>query len=172
MATAPNDITIRPITLRDAEGAAGIYNHYIENTVVTFEENPVSPQDFSRRIGDVLSASLPWLVAEQNGNILGYAYATPWKQRSAYRFSAETTIYLHHTSGGQGIGSRLYDALLPMLRQRGIHAVMGGIALPNSASVALHEKFGFRKVAHFEQTGFKFGRWVDVGYWQCILGEV
>lgn len=162
---------IRTATPQDAEAIAGIYNHYIENTVVTFEEEPVSPQDFSRRIGDVLSASLPWLVAEQDGTILGYAYATPWKQRSAYRFSAEATIYLQHTSGGQGIGSRLYGALLPMLRQRGIHAVMGGIALPNSASVALHEKFGFRKVAHFEETGFKFGRWVDVGYWECILGK-
>lgn len=167
-----SSIIIRNATPQDAEGIAGIYNHYIENTVITFEEEPVSPNDFAKRIGDVLSASLPWLVAEQDGTILGYAYATPWKQRAAYRFSAEATIYLHPASGGQGIGSRLYGELLPTLQQRGIHAVMGGIALPNSASVALHEKFGFRKVAHFEEVGFKFGRWVDVGYWECVLGGV
>lgn len=163
------EIVTRHATAHDAGGMADIYNHYITNTVVTFEEELVSPSDFARRIEEVQSKSFPWLVAEQNGGIIGYAYAAPWKNRAAYQFSAEATIYLHPAHGGRGIGSRLYGTLFPILRDRGIHAVMGGIALPNDASVALHEKFGFRKVAHFNEVGFKFGRWVDVGYWQCII---
>ncbi len=125
--------------------------------------------EMARRIEDVQSASLPWLVAEEGSQILGYAYATQWRARSAYRFSVEITVYLAPEYTGRGIGSKLYGQLFPILQARGIHAVMGGIALPNEASVALHEKFGLRKVAHFEQVGFKFNQWIDVGYWQRML---
>lgn len=161
--------TIRAVAPADAAGIAAIYNHYVAQTVVTFEEEPVSAAEIARRIEDVRSAALPWLVAEQAGRVLGYAYATKWRTRSAYRCSAEITIYLGPDDAGRGIGSRLYAELFRLLKARGIHAAMAGIALPNEASVALHEKFGMRKVAQFQEVGFKLGRWVDVGYWQRIL---
>jgi L-amino acid N-acyltransferase YncA len=167
--TTREGMTIRAATLSDAAAIADIYNHYVKETVVTFEEGPVSAAEIARRIEEVQSASLPWLVAEEGPDVAGYAYATRWKARSGYRFSAEITVYLAPGRAGQGIGSKLYSELFPLLQARGIHAVMGGIALPNKASVALHEKFGLRKVAHFEQVGFKFDRWIDVGYWQRTL---
>jgi len=117
----------------------------------------------------VQSASLPWLVAERRGEVLGYAYASRWHARAAYRFSTEITVYLDHGQTRRGIGSRLYGELFPMLRAREIHAVLAVIALPGEASVALHEKVGFSKVGHFKDVGFKFGRWIDVGYWQLIF---
>jgi len=117
----------------------------------------------------VQAVSLSWFVAERAGEVVGYSYATSWRPRAAYRHSAETTVYLAPGEAGRGIGSALYQYLISALSDQQIHAIIGGIALPNPASVALHEKFGFHKVAHFEQVGFKLGRWVDVGYWQRIL---
>jgi phosphinothricin acetyltransferase len=160
---------IRAATGADAGAVAEIYNHYIANTVVTFEEEVLPAAEIARRIETVQSASLPWLVAELGGQVAGYAYAGKWHARSAYRFSAEITVYLAPAQVGRGLGSKLYGELFPMLRDRGIHAVIGGIALPNEASVALHEKFGLEKVAHYAEVGFKFDRWIDVGYWQRIL---
>ena len=162
-------IKIRPADDRDAESIATIYNFYVAQSAVTFEEEPVSVGEIARRISEVQLASLPWLAAEKDGQVLGYAYATPWKSRSAYRFSVEITIYLADGQGGRGIGSALYAELFALLKARGIHAVIGGIALPNGASVALQEKFGMSKVAHFKEVGFKFGRWIDVGYWELEL---
>jgi phosphinothricin acetyltransferase len=162
-------ITVRAVTPADAGAVAAIYNHYVLETVVTFEEEPVTSDEMSRRIDEVRAASLPWFVAEHDGAMAGYAYASRWRTRSAYRFSSEVTVYLAPEQGRRGIGSALYAELLSALRGSGLHAAIGGIALPNAASVALHEKFGFKKVAHFEQTGFKFNRWIDVGYWQLIL---
>jgi L-amino acid N-acyltransferase YncA len=169
MADVDPDPIVRPATAADAEAVAGIYNHYVAHTIVTFEEEAVAAAEMARRMEDVRADALPWLVAERDGAIVGYAYATKWRVRRAYRFSAEVTVYLAPGEGGRGTGSRLYTHLLAELGARKIHAVMGGIALPNDASIALHEKFGFRKVAHFEQTGFKFDRWIDVGYWELIL---
>jgi L-amino acid N-acyltransferase YncA len=169
MADVDPDPIVRPATAADAEAVAGIYNHYVAHTIVTFEEEAVAAAEMARRMEDVRADALPWLVAERDGAIVGYAYATKWRVRRAYRFSAEVTVYLAPGEGGRGAGSRLYTHLLAELGARKIHAVMGGIALPNDASIALHEKFGFRKVAHFEQTGFKFDRWIDVGYWELIL---
>ncbi|HEU4521105.1 MAG TPA: arsinothricin resistance N-acetyltransferase ArsN1 family B [Thermoanaerobaculia bacterium] len=164
-----NETILRAATLSDAPAIAAIYNHYIRETIVTFEEKPVSGADFKRRIDEVFAASFPWLVAADGAGIAGYAYATPWKPRSGYRYSAEVTVYLAPDRGRRGVGTLLYSELFRLLEERGTHAVMGGIALPNQASIALHEKFGMRKVAHFEAVGFKFGRWIDVGYWQRIL---
>lgn len=161
--------TVRAAGLTDAESIAAIYNHYVANTVVTFEEEEVSAAEMERRIHDVWSSSLPWLVAEEAGRIRGYAYATRWRARAAYRFSVEVTVYLAADHGGRGIGTKLYGELFPLLHARSLHAIIGGIALPNDASVALHEKFGMRKVAQFQEVGFKLGRWVDVGYWQRTL---
>lgn len=163
------DATVRMATVADAESMIAIYNHYVEETVVTFEEQRVSAEDMAQRIADVRSASLPWLVAERADQLLGYAYATKWRARSAYRFSSEITVYVAPEQIGRGLGSQLYGALFPRLAACGLHAVMGGIALPNAASIALHEKFGLKKVAHFSEVGLKFGRWIDVGYWQGTL---
>ncbi|MGH9200362.1 MAG: arsinothricin resistance N-acetyltransferase ArsN1 family B [Vicinamibacterales bacterium] len=155
----------------DAAVIADIYNYYVTDTIVTFEEEPVAAAEIARRIEEVQSASLPWLVAAQRDQVVGYAYATPWRTRFGYRFSAEITVYVDREHGGRGIGSQLYGQLFPMLEARSIHAVMAGIALPNEASVALHEKFGLRKVAHFGEVGIKFNRWIDVGYWQRTWGR-
>jgi L-amino acid N-acyltransferase YncA len=160
---------IRPVELSDAVAITAIYNSYITETVITFEEAPIDSEEMARRIEDVRSTSLPWLVAEENGRVVGYAYAAPWKVRAAYRFSVEITIYLAPDNVGRGIGSLLYSRLISSLQTLGAHAVIGGIALPNEASVALHERFGFQKVAHFQQVGFKFNRWIDVAYWERIL---
>ncbi len=161
--------SLRPASASDAEALARIYNYYIQNTVITFEEEPVSAQTMTTRVADVQNASLPWLVAEIDGAVVGYAYASKWKVRSAYRYSVETTIYLEQGREGQGLGTRLYSELLRILRGQGIHAAIGGAALPNEASVALHEKLGFERVATFRQVGFKHQKWVDVAYWQILL---
>jgi L-amino acid N-acyltransferase YncA len=161
--------TVRAAAPKDADAVAAIYNYFVLRTIVTFEEEPVSPAEIARRMEEVRTASLPWLVAERTGAVEGYAYATAWRPRRGYRYSTEVTVYVAPGEGGRGIGSVLYAELIPALQARGIHAALGGIALPNDASVALHEKFGFKKVAHFEQVGVKFDRWIDVGYWQRIL---
>ena len=171
MSRPTEPLAVRPATADDAEAIVTIYNHYIAHTTATFEESAISADEMWRRMQDVQDAAFPWLVAEEQQHVVGYAYATRWRTRSGYRFSAEVTVYLAPESGGRGVGSALYAALFPLLRARGVHAVMGGIALPNDASIALHEKFGMRKVAHFDQVGFKFAKWVDVGYWQAILVE-
>jgi phosphinothricin acetyltransferase len=162
-------LEIRAAAVSDAALVANIYNHYVKETVITFEEEPVATAEMVRRIEEATSASLPWLVAKQGHMVVGYACATPWKNRSAYRFSTEITVYLAPAHTRRGIGTQLYAELFSVLRANGIHAVMGCIALPNDASIALHEKLGLKKVAHFHQVGFKFDRWVDVGYWQRIL---
>ncbi len=161
-------IMIRHARPEDAAQICDIYNHYVRETVVTFEESPVSATEMAQRIADT-STRLPWLVWEEGGAILGYAYASPWKARAAYRHSVEASIYLPPHATGRGIGTSLYKALIEDVRARGMHAVIGGAALPNPASVALHERLGFEKVAQFRQVGFKFGKWVDVAYWQFVL---
>ncbi|MGE0440040.1 MAG: arsinothricin resistance N-acetyltransferase ArsN1 family B [Gemmatimonadales bacterium] len=160
---------IRAAVAADAPALAAIYNHYVTTTVVTFEEAPVTGEEMAGRLGGIAAAALPWFVAEAEGRVAGYTYASPWRSRFGYRFSTETTVYVAPGFERRGIGAALYAALLPALRERGMHSAIGGIALPNPASVALHEKLGFRPVAHFVEVGFKFGRWHDVGYWQRPL---
>jgi len=159
---------IRPAATADAAAIAEIYNHYVLHTPVTFEEEPVSSEQIRARMADI-QAAYPWLVYEQRGSIEGYAYAGKWHSRCAYRNSVETTVYLDSAKLGKGIGSQLYGELIRMLRSAGLHVAVGGIALPNASSVALHEKLGFVKVAHFKEVGWKYGRWIDVGYWQLML---
>jgi len=160
---------IRSAQTADADAITRIYNHYIEHSTATFAEEPVTAAEIVRRIERVLADGLPWLVAEDAGQVVGYTYATKWRERTAYRFSVECTVYLDPERKGRGVGSQLYQELLSVLRARGVHSVIGGIALPNDESIALHEKFGFQKTAHFKEVGFKFGRWVDVAYWQRLL---
>lgn len=159
---------IRPATSDDARAIASIYNHYVSDTVITFEETPVKPAEMARRIHAVIPG-LPWYALERDGRVAGYACASAWRQRSAYRFSVETTIYLDARVAGQGLGLELYRVLLDDLRRRGLHMAFGVIALPNPASVALHERCGFTQAGQLSEAGWKFDRWVDVGYWQLML---
>jgi len=165
----PDEVFVRDAVAADAEAMARIYNYYVNQTIVTFEEKAISSSEICQRLQEVQSSSLPWLVAKRGGKIVGYAYASRWKGRCAYRFSTEVTVYVAPVDTGHGIGSMLYGQLLPALKENDIHTAIGGIALPNEASVALHEKFGFTKVAHFREVGFKFKRRIDVGYWQSLL---
>lgn len=160
--------TIRAATPDDAGAICAIYNHYVAETVVTFEETPVAVAEMARRIAETLDR-FPWLVAERDGAVAGYAYASTWKRRAAYRYSVETTVYLQPDATRRGYGYALYARLIEELRRGGLHGAIGGIALPNPASVRLHEKLGFAKIGHFREVGFKLGRWVDVGYWELLL---
>jgi phosphinothricin acetyltransferase len=162
---------LRPASTADAAAIRAIYDYYIATTTISFEEDAVTEQDMAQRITDVGSAGLPWLVLEVDGKVVGYAYATKWRARTAYRYSVESTIYLDQAFTGRGLGRILYGALLDDLRKRELRLVIGGIALPNEGSVGLHEKMGFRKVAHFSEVGMKFGRWIDVGYWELNLSK-
>ena len=151
---------VRDATLRDAQAIANIYNHYITNTTVTFEELPVTAATMHSRIEQTHNLSLPWLVLEQHDELVGYAYASRWKERSAYRYAVEVSVYLAHHVTRNGYGSALYTALFEKLAATGHHVVIGGITLPNESSVALHEKFNMQKVAHFVEVGQKFGKWL------------
>lgn len=163
------DLIIRAASATDAAAIATIYNHYVAHSVITFEEEAVPTPAMAERMAAIRAQDLPWLVAEQAGTVVGYSYANRWKARSAYRHSVESTIYLKPGCEARGIGGQLYAALLAALKNQGIHAVIGGAALPNPASVALHERLGFEHVGTFREVGFKHGRWVDVGYWQLVL---
>lgn len=154
---------VRPA--EDAGAIREIYNHYIAETVVTFENEPLEVEAMQRRI-EKIAARFPYLVYEQGGKVLGYCYAATWRNRAAYDSTVETTVYLHKDWTGKGIGHRLYQELMGLLRNGGFHVAVASITLPNTQSVALHEKFGFRKVAHFTEVGNKFGKWLDVGFWE------
>lgn len=159
---------IRDVKITDARSIAAIYNYYVENTVITFEEDVVSEEEMIDRIKNT-TLKLPWIVYEEKGEVLGYAYASEWKSRCAYKHSVESTVYLNNKVKGKGIGTKLYQELLTRIGKGDVHAVIGGIALPNDASIALHEKLGFEKVAQFKEVGYKFNKWIDVGYWELIL---
>jgi phosphinothricin acetyltransferase len=159
---------IRPVQPKDAVSIAGIYNYYIENSVITFEEIPLSVHEMEERILKI-SAKYPWLVWEESGEVTGYAYVNTWKERAAYRYAAELSIYIEQGFRGKGIGRELLSRLLEEVRKTTIHALISGITLPNEVSVALHEKFGFKKIACFNEIGFKSDKWLDVGYWELIV---
>lgn len=159
---------IRPVQPTDAPALAAIYNPYVRDTLITFEEEPVSVAEMGARIAKV-TATYPWLVWEEDGAVLGYAYASTWRTRHAYRFAVETTVYLAQGHHGKGRGAALYEALLAELKQRGFHSALGCLGLPNDPSVRLHEKLGFKKVGHMTEAGWKFGAWVDVGFWERML---
>ena len=163
--------TIRPVEAADHERITSIYNHYIVNTIISFEEEIVSVEQMRRRIERV-QTGYPYLVAEAEGIVVGYAYATHFRERHAYRFSTETTVYVDPQAIAAGCGTALYGELIADLKIRGFKmAIGGGVSLPNDASVRLHEKLGFEKIAHFSNVGRKFDKWVDVGFWQLQLTD-
>lgn len=159
---------IRTAVAADAAALCAIYNPHVANTIVTFEEQPVTVTEMAVRIRET-TQRWPWLVLERDGDVAAYAYATAWKVRSAYRFSVETTVYVAENHRRCGAGTAVYAELLARLQSLGAHSAVGGIALPNEASVALHEKLGFERIGQFREIGYKLGRWIDVGYWQRRL---
>lgn len=156
---------IRKVKLEDAAQIAEIYNYYIKNTHQTFETEPLSADEMRERIAEIIE-NYPFLVAEEDGEILGYACASTFKLRQAYEYTAEVLIYVRNEAKKRGIGTLLYAKLFDELAETDIHSIVAGISLPNDASVSFHEKKGFQKVAHFREIGYKLGRWVDVGYWE------
>ncbi|HEV7815880.1 MAG TPA: GNAT family N-acetyltransferase [Janthinobacterium sp.] len=154
---------IRSASPADAAAICAIYNHYVLNTAVNFEHQPAAEALMAAHIA---SHALPWLVLEEDGQVLAYAYAGACP---AYHGAADTTIYVAPGNTGRGLGRQIYAELIAILRRRGLHSLIAGIALPNPASAALHESLGFKKVGHFEEVGWKQGRWIDVGYWQLKL---
>jgi L-amino acid N-acyltransferase YncA len=160
-------MNIRKVELTDAEQITAIYNYYILKTHHTFETEPLDVEQTAERIGKTLE-KYPYLVAEVDGAIVGYAYATQFKLREAYQHSAEISIYIKNEAKQKGIGTELYGKLYEELYEGYVHAILAGISLPNDPSVRFFEKLGFRKVAHFDQIGYKLGRWIDVGYWELL----
>ena len=162
---------IRDAELHDARALADIYDHYVLNSHATFEVDPIDVGEMERRLDNSRNRGLPFLVAVVDDEIRGYAFAQPYKTRTAYQHSVEISVYVSPQTIAKGIGSSLYQELFRRLRGSGLHAVIAGISLPNDASIRLHEKFGMTKVAHFAEVGNKFGRWIDVGYWQLVLSD-
>ncbi|MEY4766713.1 MAG: hypothetical protein RI907_3386 [Pseudomonadota bacterium] len=159
---------IRPFAPGDEAGIAELYNHYILNTTVTFEEVPLTPQAMRERI-DAYRAHHPWLVAEDGGQIVGYAYGSRFHARAAFRHTAEVSVYVRDGHERRGIARALYAPLIAFLGGQGVHAVLAVISLPHEASVGLHEALGFEPKGRLTEVGFKFGRWLDIGYWQLNL---
>ena len=160
--------TIRKVTLEDAGAILEIYNYYILNSIVTFDEKEKTLEEISTKIKDTLK-KYPWFVLEENGELIAFTYASQWKDKSAYDKSVEGTIYIRNKHEGKRIGTTLYTYLINYLQSNGYHSILGVISLPNEASVALHKKLGFDKVAHFKEIGLKFNKKIDVGCWQLIL---
>lgn len=159
---------IRRAAPADARACCDIYNEHVTGTIVTFETEPVTAQEMAMRIGEKLQQH-DWLVLEDQGKVVGYAYYGTFRARAAYRHSVEATIYLAIEAQGRGLGAALYRALIASAGSKGYRELIGGVALPNSASVALHEKLGFIPVGVFPRVGYKFGAYIDVGFWQLSL---
>ncbi|MEM1287694.1 MAG: N-acetyltransferase family protein [Pseudomonadota bacterium] len=161
---------IRPATKDDARQIAEIYGHYVRTTSVSFEEDPPSSDQMAERI-ETTSRDYPYLVDEEGGQLSGYCYAGLYRTRSAYRFTAETTVYVRDDARGSGVGRALYARLIEALKKQDLHLLVGAITLPNPASEALHRSFGFERAGHLKEVGFKFGRWHDVALWQLRLAS-
>jgi phosphinothricin acetyltransferase len=161
-------LTIRVATAFDAEEALEIYAPFCIGTPVSFETEAPSLDDMRTRIATTLEF-FPWLIAEDRGRVLGYAYASRHRERAGYRWAADVSVYVRDGARGQGIGRALYTSLFAILRLQGIYSILAGISLPNPASVALHEAMGLRPLGIYEAIGFKCGAWHDVGWWQFAL---
>lgn len=159
---------IRDAAAADAAACAALYRPYVTDSWVSFETDPPDAAEMARRIAGY-GESHGWLVAEQDGVLMGYAYASPHRTRAAYRTSVDVAVYVAEAAKGQGVGRALYDALFTRLRERGFHAAFAGIAKPNPASEALHRAVGFTPLGVYHQVGWKMGSWRDVGWWQRLL---
>ncbi|MFL5831127.1 MAG: GNAT family N-acetyltransferase [Solirubrobacteraceae bacterium] len=152
----------------DAAACAAIYAVYVSDGLASLETAVLSTEEFRGRM-ERISPRYPYLVAEEGGAVIGYAYGTLHRERSAYRWACESSVYIDIAHHRRGIGRRLYEALFGLLRKQRLQIVCAGITLPNAASVALHESFGFEPVGVYRRIGWKFGAWHDVGWWQLDL---
>jgi len=170
---------IRTVEAADYSQLVEIYNYYIEHTTSSFAEAPITIKYFKQLIEEKAPKDIPFLVVEYENQssdsskeIIAYAYATYWRERSAYRYSIESSVYVDKQYHGRGIGKMLYQSLLDQIKaSEKYHLVIAGITLPNEPSIGLHESLGFRKVAHFSEVGYKFKQWLDVGYWELKLNK-
>jgi phosphinothricin acetyltransferase len=162
------DHRIRLALESDAEAMAAIYRPFVETTAISFEAVPPTADDLARRIAETMT-SHPWLVCERAGLVAGYAYASPHRSRAAYRWSVDTSVYVANEQQRAGVGRGLYVSLFAILAAQGYFNAYAGIALPNPASVSLHESLGFEKIGVYRRVGFKHGAWHDVGWWQLTL---
>ena len=153
---------------RDAAACAAIYAPYVRDTAISFEDIPPTPAEMAARI-ERLTNTHAWLVAENEHEILGYAYACPHRERAAYRWTTEVSVYVDGRQQRRGAGRQLYDSLLNSLTEQGYQVALAVIGLPNDPSVAFHESFGFEPAGVFHRLGFKFGEWWDVGWWELDL---
>lgn len=153
---------------RDGGACACIYEPFVTDSHVSFEEVPPTADEFARRIEEA-SARYPWLVAEHDGTVIGYAYGSQHRERAAYRWAADVAVYVTAGDRRRGVGRALYTALFELLRRQGIQVACAGVTLPNDASVALHETLGFVPVGVYRRIGYKHGAWRDVGWWQLEL---
>ncbi|MEM6383104.1 MAG: N-acetyltransferase family protein [Pseudomonadota bacterium] len=159
---------IRPATAQDAQQIRDIYAHYVRTTAASFEEEEPTTGEMASRI-ETTSRDYPYLVDEDGGQLRGYCYAGLYRTRSAYRFTAETTVYVHEDARGGGVGHALYASLIEALKHKKLHMLIGAITLPNPASETLHRSFGFELSGRLREVGFKFNRWHDVALWQRKL---
>ena len=159
---------IRLATAADADALLGIYAAYIAHTAITFEYEAPSREEFAGRIRTI-TAQLPWLVHEQDGRVTGYAYASKHRDRVAYQWTVETSVYIHPDCHRQGIARTLYEALFSLLRKQGYYNAYAGITLPNPKSEQFHRSMGFAPVGVYEKVGYKLGRWHDVGWYALTL---
>lgn len=159
---------IRRFKPEDIPKLLHIYNYYVLNSVVTFDDKALSLETFTEKVNGI-NSEYPFIVFEEENTILGYAYGSRFRPKPAYQNTVEATIYLKHSIQGKGIGTQLYSRLIELLKKRKFHIVLGVLTLPNEASEKLHEKLGFKKVAHLKEVGLKFGAWHDVGMYQLSL---
>jgi L-amino acid N-acyltransferase YncA len=159
---------IRTVKIKDVPMILDIYSYYVENTIITFEITPPDIDEMKRRVMETVKA-FDWIIYELNGTTVGYAYYTKFRERKAYDYSCETTVYVHKDFVGKGIGSTLYGELINRLKKTSKAVAIGGISLPNEASVRLHEKMGFKNVGILKNIGRKFNKWISVGYWELEL---
>ncbi len=159
---------IRPMEPRDLAACTALYNEYIENTTITFEERPLSTAEFSAR-AEAIAAVYPYLVAEEDGRILGYAYLDRYSERTAYRFTADVSIYLKDGLQGRGVGPRLMAELERLGRAQEMHSLVSIITGENTRSMRFHERNGFVRTGELREAGYKFGRWLDVVFYQKTL---
>lgn len=164
----PKTELIRTVEIKDVPMILDIYSYYVANTTITFEITPPGIEEMKRRVAETVK-TFDWIIYELNEKVVGYAYYTKFKERKAYDYSCETTVYVHKDFVGNGIGSALYGQLITRLENTSKAVAIGGIALPNDASIRLHEKLGFRNVGILKNIGRKFNKWLDVGYWELEL---
>jgi L-amino acid N-acyltransferase YncA len=161
---------IRDATEGDAAACAAIYAPYVTDTAISFETEPPPPEEMARRIA-AAQRTHAWLVLEEDGRVVGYAYGIPWRARAAYRWACEVSVYLERGRRRTGAGRVLYEALLPRLAARGYRTALAGMTLPNEASVGLHRALGFEPVGTFRRVGYKHGAWHDVAWAQIVLTD-